>query len=48
MIQKNIAPDLKTIAKGKGAKIPAGLSLQWVEEARGKPALRVQPKKIVK
>ena len=45
MMQKIIAPDLKTFAEGKGAKIPADLSIQWVEDARGRPALRVQPMK---
>lgn len=45
MAPSNIAPDLKTIAEGKGAKIPADLSIQWVENARGMPALRLQPTK---
>jgi hypothetical protein len=45
MTQQNIAPDLKTIAEGKGVKIPANLHIQWVEDAKGKPALMVRPTK---
>jgi hypothetical protein len=45
MPQKNIVPDLKSISAGKGAKIPANVSIQWVEDAKGKSALRVQPTK---
>ena len=45
MMHKNIAPDLKTIAARKLAKIPANVNIQWVEDARGKPALKVQPTK---
>jgi hypothetical protein len=41
--QKTITPDLKAIADGKGAKIPDNVSLKWVEDARGKPALKIQP-----
>jgi hypothetical protein len=40
--QKTITPDLKAIADGKGAKIPDNVSLKWVEDARGKPALKIQ------
>ncbi len=39
---KTITPDLKAIADGKGAKIPDKVSLKWVEDARGKPALKIQ------
>ena len=42
---KNIAPDLKRLAEEKGFHIPANLSVQWVTDAGGKPALRVQPTK---
>ncbi len=45
MPQKNIAPDLKTIVEGKGVNIPDCVSIQWVEDARGRPALRIQPMK---
>lgn len=45
MKQMTITPDLKAIAKGKGAKIPATVSLEWVEDSKGQPALRVQPTK---
>jgi hypothetical protein len=45
MTQKNIAPDLNAIADGKGVKIPANVSIKWVEDANGKPALKVQPTK---
>ncbi len=45
MIQKTITPDLKAIAEGKGATIPANVSLTWVADAKGKPALKVQPTK---
>ena len=44
-MQKNIAPDLQAIAERKGARIPADLSIQWVEDAKGKPALMVRPTK---
>lgn len=43
--QKTITPDLKAIADGKGAKIPDNVSLKWVEDARGKPGLKIQPTK---
>jgi hypothetical protein len=42
---KAVTPDLKEIAEGKGARIPPDLSLKWVEDARGKPALKIQPTK---
>ncbi len=43
--QKIITPDLKAIANGKGAKIPDNVSLMWVEDAKGKPALKIQSTK---
>ena len=45
MTQKEIVLDLKAIADGAGVEIPAELSLKWVEDARGRPALRVRPTK---
>jgi len=42
---KTITPDLKAIADGKVATIPAEVCVTWVEEAKGRPALRVQPTK---
>jgi hypothetical protein len=45
--QKTITLDLKAIADGKGAKIPANVSLKWVDDAKGKPALKIQPTKKV-
>ncbi len=45
MMHKTITPDLKAIAEGQGAKIPPNVSLKWVEDAQGKPALKVQPTK---
>lgn len=44
-MQNIITPDLKAIAEEKGAKISAGINLKWVEEVKGKPALKVQPAK---
>jgi hypothetical protein len=44
-MQKIITPDLKAIAAGQRATIPADISLVWVEDAKGKPALHIQPKK---
>jgi pimeloyl-ACP methyl ester carboxylesterase len=38
-------PDLKAVAEGRGATVPAGVSLTWVGDAKGKPALRVVPTK---
>lgn len=45
MSQKVIAPDLKAIAEGIGAKRFTNLNLQWIEEVKGQPALKVQPTK---
>lgn len=42
---KVITPDLKAIAEGKGATIPTDVRLQWVEDAKGTPALKIQPTK---
>jgi hypothetical protein len=39
---KTITPDLKEVADGEGAKIPPGLSVGWVENVKGKPALKLQ------
>jgi hypothetical protein len=36
---------LKALAGGKGGTIPAGATLTWVENAKGKPALKVQAEK---
>lgn len=44
-MQKTITPNLKAIAEGKGAKIPANVSLTWVEDVKGKPALKTQAMK---
>ena len=43
--QKTVTPDLRAIADGRGATIPADVSLKWVEDVKGKPALKVQPTK---
>jgi len=43
--EKAVAPDLKGLADGKGGTIPADATLTWVEDAKGRPALRVQSKK---
>lgn len=42
---KTLTPDLKAVADGKGAKIPVGVSLKWVEDAKGRSALSVRPTK---
>ena len=38
-----ITPDLKGIAEGKGAKVSASIHLEWIDDVKGKPALKVQP-----
>ena len=38
-----ITPDLKGIAEGKGAKVSASIHLEWIDNVKGKPALKVQP-----
>src|SRR5262245_20437848 len=43
--EKAVTPDLKALANGKGGTIPAGATLKWVEDAKGKPALKVQSEK---
>src|SRR5262245_54676050 len=43
--EKTIMPDLKALAGGKGGTIPADATLRWVEDAKWKPALKVQSKK---
>lgn len=45
MIPKTIIPDLKSISAGQGVKIPGNASVQWAEDVKGKPALRIQPTK---
>jgi hypothetical protein len=41
---KTLTPDLKALADGKGGAIPADATLKWVEDVKGKPALKVQSK----
>src|SRR5215472_19350192 len=43
--EKTGTPDLKALADGKGGTVPADATLKWVEDAKGKPALKVQSKK---
>src|SRR5262249_42867352 len=43
--EKAVTPDLKALADGKGGTIPADATLKWVEDAKGKPALKIQSKK---
>ena len=43
--EKTVTPDLKALADGKGATIPTDASLKWVEDVKGRPALKVQSKK---
>jgi hypothetical protein len=43
-LEKTVTPDLKALADGKGETIPTGTTLKWVEDAKGKPALKVQAK----
>jgi hypothetical protein len=42
--EKSLTPDLKALADEKGGTVPAGATLKWVEDAKGKAALRFQPK----
>jgi len=42
--EKTIVPDLKALADGKGGTIPADATLNWVDDAKGKPALRIRSK----
>jgi hypothetical protein len=43
--EKIVTPDLKALADGKGATIPADATMKWIEDVKGKPALKVQSKK---
>jgi hypothetical protein len=43
--ENTIRPDLKALADGKGGTIPADATLKWVEDAKGRAALKVQSKK---
>jgi CubicO group peptidase (beta-lactamase class C family) len=43
--EKTVTPDLKALSDGKGGTIPADATLKWVENVKGKPALKVQSKK---
>jgi hypothetical protein len=43
--QKTFTPDLKALAAGKGGSIPAEATLTWVQDAKGKPALKVASNK---
>ncbi len=45
MTQRIITPNLKAIVEPQGARFPANVSVQWVEDAKKKPALKVQPTK---
>ncbi len=40
--EKTLVPDLKALAAGKGGTIPAQATVKWLEDAKGKPALRIQ------
>ncbi len=42
--EKTVTPDLKALADGRGGRIPADVSVRWDEDAKGRPALRVQSK----
>ena len=42
--EKTIVPDLKALADGKGGTIPLDATLKWLDDAKGKPALRIQSK----
>jgi hypothetical protein len=41
---KTVTVDLKALAGGKGGSIPAGATLQWAEDVKGKAALKIQSK----
>jgi hypothetical protein len=43
--EKTVTPDLKALADGKGGTVPADTTLKWVKDAKGRAALKVQPKK---
>jgi hypothetical protein len=42
--EKAVTPDLRALAGGKGGTVPADATLKWVEDAKGKSALKVQSK----
>src|SRR5262249_16927024 len=42
--ERTVTPDLKALADGKGGTIPAGATLKWVEDAKGKPAVKARAK----
>ncbi len=39
---KTLTPDLKALVAAKPGTMPAGLTLAWVEDAKGRPALKLQ------
>ncbi len=44
-MKKPIMPDLKAVAAGVGAKSSPQVRLSWVDNAKGRPALRIEPTK---
>src|SRR5260370_28042491 len=40
--EKAVAPDLRALAGRKGGTIPAEATVKWIEDAKGRPALRIQ------
>jgi RNA polymerase sigma factor (sigma-70 family) len=42
--EKTVVPDLKALAGGKVGTVPPDVWLTWIEDANGKPALKVQAK----
>src|SRR5687768_15750670 len=42
---KSVTVDLKALAGRQGASIPADAAVEWVEDAKGKPGLKIQSKK---
>lgn len=42
-MQTVITPDLRAIAEGQGARVSASINLEWIDDVKGKPALKVQP-----
>jgi hypothetical protein len=43
--EKILMPDLKALADGKGGTVPADATLEWVKDAKGRAALKIQSKK---
>src|SRR5262249_12861633 len=43
--ENTIMPDLKALAGGRGGTVPADATLEWVTDAKGRPALNVKSKK---